>query len=73
MLSGAYDSAMDGIHYEASGNATIGDWNLAVLGDVGRVKSGGATIFPQRQLDYRCNLYKTIYQAVVGTAGIPPS
>jgi hypothetical protein len=72
VLSGAYDSAVDGIYYGGSGNATIGEWNLAVLGDVGRVKSGGATIFPQRQLDHRCNLYKPIYQAVVGTAGIPP-
>ncbi|KAF1931340.1 alpha/beta-hydrolase [Didymella exigua CBS 183.55] len=72
VLSGAYDSAVGGIYYGSSGNATGGDWNLAVLGDVGRVKGGGATIYPQRQLDYRCNLYKPIYQALVGSAGIPP-
>lgn len=72
VLSGAYGSAVDGIYYDGSGNATVGDWDLAILGDVGKVKGAGATIYPQRLVDYRCVLYKPVYQAIVGTAGIPP-
>lgn len=73
VLSGAYDQVVDGIYTGGSGNATTGDWNLAVLGDVGRVKGGGVTVLPQTLLDYRCSLFKPIYQATVGAAGMPPS
>ncbi|UPX15672.1 uncharacterized protein EKO05_0006113 [Ascochyta rabiei] len=73
VLSGAYDQAVSGLYYGSNGNVTTGDWNLGVLGDVGKVKGGGVTMLPQSQVDYRCNLYKPIYQAIVGTAGIPPS
>ena len=73
VLSGAYDQVADGLYYGSSGNVTTGEWNLGVLGDVGRVKSGGVTVLPQSQLDYRCSLYKPIYKSVVGIAGMPPS
>ncbi|KAJ4350897.1 hypothetical protein N0V95_004345 [Ascochyta clinopodiicola] len=73
VLSGAYDQTVDGLYYGSGGNVTTGDWNLGVLGDVGKVKGGGVTMMPQSQLDYRCNLYKPVYEAIVGTAGIPPS
>jgi acetylcholinesterase len=73
VLSGASEQVTGGWYYGTSGNVTVGDWDLGVLGDVGRVKGTGVMVSPQSQLDYRCNLYKPIYQAVVGTAGIPPS
>ena len=73
VLSGAYDQVTGGWYYGTSGNLTSGDWNLGVLGDIGRVKGSGVTVLPQSQLDVRCNLFKPIYQAFVGTAGIPPS
>lgn len=73
VLSGAYDQVIDGIYYGSSGNVTVGEWNLGVLGDVGNVRSGGVTVMPQSLFDYRCSLYKPIYQALVGAAGIPPS
>jgi hypothetical protein len=73
VLSGAYNQVTDGLYYGSSGNVTTGDWNLGVLGDVGNVRGGGVTVLPQSQVDYRCNLYRPIYQALVGTAGMPPS
>lgn len=72
VLSGAYDQVVDGLYYGGNGNATTGNWNLGVLGDVGRVKSGGVTVLPQSLLDYRCSLFRPIYEATVGTAGMPP-
>lgn len=72
ILSGANEQVIDSIYYGGNGNATTGTWNVGVLGDVGRGKGGGVTIFPQSQLDYRCNLFRPIYEAVVGSAGMPP-
>lgn len=71
VLNGAYGQAVGGLYYDNSGNVTSGEWDLAVLGDVGAVKGGGVTVLPQSQFDYRCSLYKPIYQAIVGTAGMP--
>lgn len=73
VLAGAYNQAVDGLYYNNDGNVTVGDWDLGVLGDVGKVKGGGVTVMPQSQFDYRCSLYKPIYQAIVGTPGIPTS
>lgn len=73
VLSGAYEQVTGSWYYGTSGEVTTGNWDLGVLGDAGRVKGAGVVVSPQSQLDYRCNLYKPIYQAVVGTAGIPPS
>ncbi|KAH6632903.1 Alpha/Beta hydrolase protein [Boeremia exigua] len=73
VLSGAYDQVPDGIYYGGSGNVTAGTWNVGVLGDIGRVKGGGVTLLPQSQLDYRCSLFNPLYQAVVGSAGMPPA
>lgn len=73
VLSGAYDQVIDGIYYGDSGNATAGSWDLGVLGDVGGLRSGGVTVLPQSQIDYRCSLFKPIYQAIVGSAAMPPS
>lgn len=71
VLSGAYDQVVDGLYYSGGGNVTIGDWNLGVLGDVGNARSGAVTVLPQSKLDFRCDLYKPIYQAVVGRDGMP--
>ncbi|KAF3006894.1 hypothetical protein E8E13_011104 [Curvularia kusanoi] len=71
VLSGAYDSVVDGIYLGGSGNATVGSWDLGVLGDVGGVRGGGVTVLPQSVVDYRCGLFKPVYQAVVGAAGMP--
>ena len=71
VLSGAYDQVVDGLYYSSDGNATAGEWNLGVLGDVGNVRTGAVTVLPQSKLDFRCNLYKPIYQAIVGMSGIP--
>ena len=73
MLYGAYDQVVDGIYYDGGGNVTAGAWDLGVLGDVGRVRGAGVTVLPQTQLDYRCSLWKPLYQANVGSAGMPPS
>ena len=73
VLYGAYDQVVDGIYYDGGGNVTAGAWDLGVLGDVGRVRGAGVTVLPQTQLDYRCSLWKPLYQANVGSAGMPPS
>lgn len=73
VLLGAYSQGVDGLYYDNSSDVTTGDWNLGVLGDVGKVRGGGVTVLPQSQLDFRCGLYKPIYLAIVGTEGMPPS
>jgi acetylcholinesterase len=69
VLSGAYGQVVDGLYYDNSSHVTTGDWSLGVLGNVGDVRGGGVTVLPQSKLDYRCDLYKPIFQAIVGTAG----
>jgi acetylcholinesterase len=71
ILSGADDQVRGGLYIGS--NLTSGEWNLGVLGDVGDVRGGGVTVLPQTRLDYRCNLFRPIFETVVGSAGMPPS
>jgi acetylcholinesterase len=73
ILSGAYDQVSGGLLLNANATVVQGDWNLGVLGDVGRVRGSGVTVLPQSQLDYRCKLYRPIFEAVVGKDGLPPA
>jgi hypothetical protein len=70
ILTGAYDQVSGGVYFGS--NLTSGDWNMAVLGDVGDVRGGGVTVLPQTQLDYRCSLFSPIFEAMLGSAGMPP-
>ncbi|KAH7093540.1 Carboxylesterase [Paraphoma chrysanthemicola] len=73
VLYGANEQVRGGLLISANGTVVAGDWNLGVLGDVGRVRGSGVTVLPQSQLDTRCALYRPIFDAVVGRAGLPPS
>ena len=40
------------------------DQDLAVLGDVGDVQGGGATVVRQSEVDTRCGLFRPVYEAL---------
>jgi hypothetical protein len=40
-----------------------GEWNLGAFGNVGNIRGSGVTILPQSQVDYRCHLFKPLYDA----------
>jgi hypothetical protein len=71
VLTGPYDQTPGGLYFGST--LTSGDWNMGVIGDVGNVLGGGVTVLPQSRLDYRCNLFRPIFEAVTGSAGMPPS
>lgn len=73
VLQGAYNLVPGGILQDTSANVTTGDWNLGVLGDVGNARGSGVTVLPQSDLDYRCSLFRPLFEAVVGAEGIAPS
>ena len=68
--TGAYDQIPGGVYFDS--NLTSGSWNMGVLGDVGDVRGGGVTVLPQTLLDFRCSLFRPIFEAVTGSAGMPP-
>lgn len=68
---GISEQVRGGLLMDADENVVQGDWNLGVIGDVGRVRGSGVTVLPQSELDYRCNLFRPLYEAVVGSAGMP--
>ncbi|KAF2029590.1 alpha/beta-hydrolase, partial [Setomelanomma holmii] len=72
ILYGAYEQVNGGLLLSNNGTVVQGDWNLGVLGDVARARGSGVTVLPQSQLDYRCGLYRPIFEAVVGKEGLPP-
>jgi len=73
VLVGAYDFVAGGVYQDQNATAVEGYWNLGVLGDVGGVRGSGVTVLPQSDLDYRCSLFRPIFEANVGPQGIPPS
>jgi acetylcholinesterase len=73
LLFGASDLVSGGLYLDQNAAVVTGDWNLGILGDVGNVRGSGVTVFPQSALDYRCGLFRPIYEALVGAEGIPPS
>ncbi|KAF1834105.1 alpha/beta-hydrolase [Decorospora gaudefroyi] len=73
ILEGAYDYVPGGVYKDLNGSIVEGDWNLGVLGDVEDVQGGGVAVLPQSELDYRCSLFRPIFEANVGAEGMPPS
>ncbi|KAL1799235.1 hypothetical protein ACET3X_003272 [Alternaria dauci] len=71
VLVGAYDLVTGGLYQNQNATVVEGDWNLGVLGDVGNVRGSGVTVLPQSSLNYRCSLFRPIFEAVVGAQGIP--
>ncbi|CAN9222284.1 unnamed protein product [Alternaria alternata] len=71
VLVGAYDLVMGGLYQDQNATVTEGDWSLGVLGDVRNVRGSGVTVLPQSSLDYRCSLFRPIFEAIVGAQGIP--
>jgi carboxylesterase type B len=71
VLVGAYDLVMGGLYQDQNATVIEGDWSLGVLGDVGNVRGSGVTVLPQSGLDYRCSLFRPIFEAIVGAQGIP--
>lgn len=73
VLQGPSRQTLGGVLRDSHAALVQGDWNLAVLGDVGHEKTSGATVLPSAGLDARCDLYKPLYEAVAGAQGLPPS
>ncbi|CAO2647395.1 Nn.00g083170.m01.CDS01 [Neocucurbitaria sp. VM-36] len=73
ILFGASEQVRGGLYFDQNATAVEGDWNLGGFGDVGNVRGSGVTVLPQSEFDYRCNLFKPIFQAIVGAEGMPPS
>lgn len=73
VLQGASSQILGGVFQDQNATVVKGDWNLAVLGDVGNVGGSGATVLPQSDFDHRCSLYRPIYQANAGLQSLPPS
>lgn len=73
ILYGASEQVLGGLFQNQNGTVLKGDWNLGVLGDVGKVRGSGVTVLPQSGIDYRCSLFRPIFEAVVGAQGMPPS
>jgi acetylcholinesterase len=71
VLAGASDLVAGGVYQDQNGTVVEGDWNLAVLGDVGDVRGSGAIVVRQSDVDFRCSLYRPIYEALVGAEGMP--
>jgi acetylcholinesterase len=73
VLFGASDLVPSGLYLDRNATVVGGDWNLGIFGDVGNVRGSGLTVFPQSDLDYRCGLFRPIFEALVGAEAIPPS
>ncbi|RAR00095.1 alpha beta-hydrolase [Stemphylium lycopersici] len=73
VLVGAYDLVSGGVYQDGNASVVAGDWNLGVFGNVGSVRGSGVTVLPQSELDYRCSLFRPLFEAVVGSGGMPPS
>ncbi|KAH8691761.1 Alpha/Beta hydrolase protein [Phaeosphaeriaceae sp. PMI808] len=72
VLVGAYDEIKGGLLLDTNATVVAQDWSLGVLGDVGSVRGSGVTVLPQRELDGRCELYRPLFEAIVGKGGMPP-
>jgi len=73
VLQGVLSQVLGGVILDQNATAAEGDWNLAVLGDVGHARGTGATVLPQSDFDYRCSLYRPLYEANAGSQAFPPS
>jgi carboxylesterase type B len=73
VLVGAFDFVTGGVYQDQNATVVEGDWSLGVLGDVGDVRGSGITVLPQSDLDYRCSLFRPIFEAAVGAQGMPAS
>lgn len=65
VLSTASDGLPGGILMGLNGTVQQGDWDLAVLGDVGDVRGSGVTVLPQSAVDGRCGLWVPVYEAIL--------
>ncbi|KAI4746768.1 alpha/beta-hydrolase [Aureobasidium sp. EXF-12298] len=65
VLSTASDGLPGGILIGSNGTVQEGDWDLAVLGNVGSVRGSGATVLPQSVVDGRCGLWVPVYEAIL--------
>lgn len=73
VLTGAIDQVSGGVYLDRNAVVVKGDWDLAVIGNVGNTMGSGATILPQSDFDQRCRLWTPVYESAVGPSGIPPS
>jgi acetylcholinesterase len=65
VLSTASDGLPGGILIGSNGTVQEGDWDLAVLGNVGSVRGSGVTVLPQSVVDGRCGLWVPVYEAIL--------
>jgi carboxylesterase type B len=70
VLVGAYDEVSGGVLQMGNVSAVFGDWNLGVLGNVGEVRGSGVTVVPQSDLDTRCELFRPMFESIVGKDGV---
>ncbi|KAH7132542.1 Carboxylesterase family-domain-containing protein [Dendryphion nanum] len=72
ILSGIYDQTKGGVYRSANSSLLRGTFDLAVLGDVGNVKGSGATIVDSKTLDWRCGIWREVYEKYAGKDAMPP-
>lgn len=72
VLIGAYEEGVGGLYTGGNGNVLEGDWNLGVLGNAGGAKGSGVTVVRQAEVDGKCELFRELFENVVGKEGMPP-
>ena len=70
---GAYEQTRGGLYQDGNASVVRGDWSVGVFGDVGNVRGSGITVLSQADIDFRCALFKPVYEAAVGKEGMPPA
>ncbi|KAF2832664.1 alpha/beta-hydrolase [Ophiobolus disseminans] len=71
VLVGEYGEGLGGVYGGGNGSVVTGDWNLGVLGDVGDFRGSGVTVSSQGEVDGKCELFREIFEGVVGMEGMP--
>jgi carboxylesterase type B len=72
VLEGAYGEVGGGVLNMGNGSVARGDWNLGVIGDVGSARGSGVTVLSQRDFDKKCELFRPMYESIVGKDGMLP-
>lgn len=66
VLSGASDVELDGVLMTSNSSVVSGAWDLGLWGNRLGVMGGGITLIDQYEVDYRCGLYRAVYEAAAG-------
>jgi hypothetical protein len=70
VLAGAVDEVEGGVLQMGNVSAVYGDWNLGVFGNVGDIRGSGVTVVPQSELDTKCELFRPMFESIVGKDGV---